>query len=119
MAEQKIFGIKKGIGFGAAGAAIASLCCITPLAIVFFGFGSLSFALSFSKYKPFFLFAGALFVLLAIFINVKKKGSACSIDPNAIKRKKYFIAAIMTVMVGIYLLMQYVILPYLGQIVYA
>ncbi|MBI2129060.1 hypothetical protein HYU07_02370 [Candidatus Woesearchaeota archaeon] len=117
--EQKDFGIKKGMGFGAAGAAIASLCCITPLVIVFFGLGSLSFALSFSKYKPFFLIAGALFVLFAILINVRKEGSACSIDPNAIKRKKYFIATIIVIMAVIYLLMQYFILPLLGKIVYA
>ncbi len=110
--------IKKGFSFGAGGAFIASLCCITPMAIFFFGFGTLSFALSFIKYKPFFLVAGLLFVLLAIFFRLKKKGAICSIDPNEIKRKKYFIATVVVVMILLYIFIQYAILPYLGKSVY-
>jgi len=110
--------IKKGLSFGAGGAFIASLCCITPLAIFFFGFGTLSFALSFTKYRPFFLGAGLLFILLAIFFRLKKKGAICSIDPKEIKRKKYFIATVIVVMLLLYIFIQYSFLPFLGKIVY-
>jgi len=109
-------GIKRSFLFGASGALIASLCCITPMFIFLFGLGSLSFALSLTKYKPFFLAAGALFVLLAILYNNKHK--TCSIDQAEIRKKKLFIIITIVVMILFYLLIQYLILPYLGKIVY-
>src|SRR3989338_444414 len=109
----------KALGVGAIGALIASLCCITPLVIVLFGLGSISFALSFTKYKLFFIVLGSLFVALSIFLNIKKPGTTCSIDPEKIRTKKYFIIITLIVMVILYLIIQNYILPVLGKIVYS
>lgn len=111
--------IKKSLGIGAGGALIASLCCVTPLIIVLFGLGSISFALGFTKYRSIFLISGFLFIGLAVFLNVKKKGKTCSIDPDAIKKKKKFIVLVAIAMIVFYVVIQYIILPYLGRVIYS
>ena len=110
--------IKKGLSIGASGALIASLCCIPPLIIVLFGLGSVSFALSFTKYKYFFVTLSIIFIILAIFLNIRKKGKTCAIDPKEIKRKKFFIIITIITMVTFYIIMQYFILPFLGRLIY-
>lgn len=109
----------KALGIGITGALIASLCCITPLVIVFFGLGSISFALSFTKYKLFFIILGSLFIGLAVFLKIKKPGATCSINPEEIRKKKYFIIVAVITMVILYFVIQNYILPILGKIVYS
>lgn len=109
----------KGFKLGIIGALVASLCCITPMVIFLSGLGTLAFALSFTKYKLFFTFLGIIFIGAAIMFNVRKKGSTCSIDKNEIRKKKLFITATVITMMVLYSLIQYLLLPYLGKMVYA
>ena len=109
--------MNKSVKIGVWGGLIASLCCVTPLVIVLFGLGSLSFALGFTKYKSIFTILGVLFVGIAITMNFRKK--TCSADPNEMKRRKVFVLVIVLTMASLYFLVQYLILPFLGRIIYS
>ena len=106
--------IKKGVKDGALSGILASLCCVGPLIIVLFGLGSVSFALSFSQYKPYFLGLGLLFMIGAVGFHLKKKNKTCDINcfsVKGLKREKNFILSIVISMVIIYVLALYVLVP--------
>ena len=67
----------KGGLVGLVGGLIASLCCITPVVLIFLGLGSVSFAFSFIAFKPYFLIASILFLIITFFIYIKRK--KCSV----------------------------------------
>ena len=52
----------KSVKVGVIAGLLASLCCIGPIIIIFFGLGSFSFALSLSQYKPYFLILSIIFL---------------------------------------------------------
>jgi mercuric ion transport protein len=72
-ATQKMNEEKTPWILGIVGGTIASLCCIGPLVIFFFGVGSISTALSIGKYTPFFLAAAIIFMGIAFYFHLKKK----------------------------------------------
>ncbi len=114
--------IKKGAKSGLIGGTLAALCCIGPLVIVLFGLGSVSFALSIGKYKPYFLGLGFLFMIFAIVLHLRKKNKTCDINcfsVNGIKREWSFIVSIAISMGITYVLALYVIVPAISPTVYS
>jgi copper chaperone CopZ len=103
---------KRGIIIGIISALVASLCCIGPIIILLFGLSTVSFALSLSKYKIYFLLAGIIFATLAIVIYLRQRSKACGCSYKAsIKREKKFLITTLVVIASIYLLVTYVISP--------
>lgn len=100
---------------------IASLCCLTPVIIVFFGLGSVSLAASladtlYGDYK--WVFRGAGFVLLSLSVlwHLRREKGICSID-EAKKRRNEIInivaLALASGAVG-YFVFLYVVVEYIG-----
>lgn len=109
----------ESVKVGVVAGVLASLCCIGPIIIIFFGLGSVSFALSVTQYKPYFLVLGIIFIGLAIILHLKRKSKTCNINCmslEGIKKEKKFIISIIITMVVIYLLMIYVVTPWLFKI---
>ena len=114
--------IKEGISEGIFGGFLSSLCCVGPLIIVLLGFGSVSFALSISQYRPYFLGLGILFIILAIGLYLNKKNKTCSINcfsVEGIKREKTYIISLVLSMVIIYFLALYVLVPAISPMIYS
>ena len=104
--------LKTGIGAGFLG----SLCCTVPMIIVILGLGSIGFALGFTKYRPFFIILGVVFLLFALYRFIKKKEGTCNM--MTIKSNlKTIIIAIVTAII-IWGLLIYVIAPFLGGFAY-
>ena len=87
----------------------ASLCCLTPLVIVLLGLGGISVALSFLRYRLYFLVLGFLFLGVATYIFLKRDYGKCNI--NAIKKEKSAIALSLILMIGIYVILTYFVIP--------
>ena len=104
--------IKAGIGAGFLG----SLCCTIPVLLVALGVGSIGFALSFTKYRPFFVVLGVVFISFAIYRQIKKKYGVC--NAKTIKENlSLIIVAIITAAI-VWTLLIYVIAPLLARLVY-
>ncbi|MFQ5834710.1 MAG: cation transporter [bacterium] len=113
--------IKKGVTAGFWSGILASLCCIGPLVIILFGSGTVSFALSISQYKPYFLGLAFLFMVSAIVLHLRKKNKTCGIhcfSLEGLKREKPFILSVILSMVIIYVLSLYVVMPTISPIIY-
>jgi len=104
--------IKAGIGAGL----IGSLCCTVPILIVILGFGSIGFALGFTRYRPFFIILGVVFLSLALYRYIKKKEGVC----NRYTLKKNLVTIITAIIVTgiIWYLLIYVIAPLLARYAY-
>lgn len=113
--------VNKGAFIGIWSGIIAALCCLGPLIIILFGLGTVSFALSVSEYKPFFLGAGILFIIGAIILYLRKKNKTCDINCfslEGIKREKHFILSIILSMGITYVFLLYVVAPKISPIIY-
>ena len=113
--------IKEGVSKGIFSGFLASLCCIGPLVIVLFGLGSISFALSISQYRPYFLGLGILFMIGAIFLHLNKKNKTCEINcfsVEGLKKEKKFLISIIISMVIIYIFAIYVLVPLISPTIY-
>lgn len=104
---------KKGGLIGAFGGVIASLCCITPLILIFFGFGSISFAFSFIGLKPYFLLASFLFLGVSFFFYLRKQ--KCGIIKGL---KSPFIWTALAVHLILFIVSFYLLLPFIGPYVF-
>ena len=104
--------IKTGIGAGFLG----SLCCTVPILLVALGAGSIGFALGFTRYRPFFVVLGIVFITFAIYRQIKKKYGVC--NRRTIKENLSFVLTAITTAVVIWLLLIYVIAPLLARFVY-
>jgi hypothetical protein len=104
--------LKVGIGTGFLG----SLCCTTPIIIVALGIGSIGFALGFTKYRPFFIILGLIFLSFALYRKIKQKEGNCNV--RSIKANLSIIVFSVIISVIIWILLIYVIAPFLGRIVY-
>jgi mercuric ion transport protein len=100
---------------GIVGGTIASLCCIGPLVIFFFGLGSISTALSIGKYTPFFLAAAIIFMGIAFYLHLKKK-KCCNVE-GVNKHKWNIIIALVIMFVFLYVV-KFVLLPQIAVYVY-
>ena len=104
--------IKTGISAGFLG----SLCCTVPILLVALGIGSIGFALSFTKYRPFFVILGVVFMIFALYRRIKKKEGCCTI--GKIKNNiTMIITAIITAGI-IWVLLIYVMAPMLARFLY-
>ena len=119
--ENSKSGIKKGAFTGFWGGLVASLCCVGPFIIILLGLGSVSFALSISQYRPYFLALGLLFMVSAIGLHLRKKSKTCGVNcfsTEGLKREKYFIVSVVLSMGVIYVLALYVLVPAVSPVVY-
>ena len=96
---------KKPLFIGLIGGFIASLCCITPLVIVFFGLASVSTAMIFSKYGYIFFTLAIIFIIIALLLYYKKRNKTCSLEDK--KKNKYYVIATIIIMVIIYIILKY------------
>ena len=113
---------RKAFRTGIIGGIIASLCCISPIVIILLGLGSVSFALSFSKYKIYFLAASFIFVITASALYLREKSKHCKINlfsKEGIKREKNFFIIVATIMIAIYFSMNYVISPQISSLIFS
>lgn len=114
--------IKEGAKAGFGAGMLASLCCVGPLVIVLFGLGSISFALSLSQYKPYFLGLGFIFMIGAIGFHLKRKNKTCDINcfsVEGLKKERRFILSVIVSMGIIYVLALYVLVPAISPAVYS
>jgi hypothetical protein len=75
---------------------IASSCCSLPLALALLftatGVGSITLALRIARYKNYFLALGSLFLIISIYLTIKRKsGGTCKVCDL---RKNYRLIAI-------------------------
>lgn len=92
---------------------IASLCCITPVVLIFLGLGSVSFAFSFIAFKGYFLLASLLFLGLGFWWHIRKK--KCSVRQGL---KSGFALTALTVHLILFIASFYLLLPVVGSWVF-
>lgn len=107
---------KKSIKTGIWAGFLGSLCCTTPLLIIALGIGSIGFALSFVKYRPFFMILGIVFISFALYRQLKKEHGVCNI--GTIKNNLSMIITAIIVAIIMWALVIYVIAPFLWNIIY-
>jgi len=107
--------VKKGILSGAGSGIVTTICCVGPLIIILLGLGTVSLALSVSQYRPYFIALGILFLLLSIFLHLRKKNS-CSVE--GLKSERLFVVSTVLSMGIIYLSVLYVVVPAISSVVY-
>jgi len=98
----------------------ASLCCLSPLLIFLFGFGSLSFAAGladnfYGEWKWAFRAFGLLLLIIALIIHFRKQG-VCSLDAAKRQKNKILNTVLLTLFTGAlgYIFFLYVIVHYWG-----
>jgi len=99
----------------------ASLCCLTPVILVFLGLSSVSFAASLSdtlygSYNWVFRSVGLAFLIPSIFMYLRRKRGICNLHDA--KKRKYEVInviaiALITATIG-YIFFLYVVVNYAG-----
>lgn len=107
--------VKKGILSGSGSGILAILCCIGPLVIILFGLGTISFAVSVSQYRPYFIALGIFFLFLAILLHLRKKNN---LNVNGLKREKHFIISAVLSMGIVYFAVLYAVVPAIVPAIY-
>ncbi len=103
----------KGLFNGLIGGLISSICCITPLLLLLLGIGNLSLAVWMGAYRIYFIFAGLLFVTLALanHVRLKAKKCACSNIQMLRQESKLIFSAFASFFI-IFSVINFIILPY-------
>lgn len=113
---------KETIGVGVVAAIVASLCCIGPLILIALGLGTASTALSIGSQKPYFLALGLLFFVISLFLFIKyRRKNICEGCTTKEQERKRIINTILIAFVALvilYILLIYIITPWLAPIVY-
>ena len=113
---------KETIGVGITGAVIASLCCIGPLVLVALGLAAVSTALSIGTGSPYFLAIGLIFFAVSLFLIIKYRRKIICKGCTTIKQeRKRIITTILIAFIffaALYILLVYIIVPWLAPIVY-
>jgi len=109
-------GAKESIKTGIIAGFLGSLCCTTPILLVALGIGSIGFALGFTKYRPFFIILGIVFITFSLYRFIKKKHGVCNV--RTIRQNLVTIIVAIITAVVIWALLIYVIAPFIGRIVY-
>lgn len=100
---------------------MAGLCCFSPVILVLFGLGSVSFAGSladtlYGGYKWYFRLTGFALICISYFIWYKKKSAACSLSQKKRLQTKmlnlFLISTIAFIM--IYIVWLYVVVEWFG-----
>lgn len=101
---------------------IASLCCLTPIILVLFGFSSLAFAISLTnllegQYQWLFIMIGVLTLSTSLTVYFRKRG-VCTLDQVKRHRNEIINKVIISLLVaGIgYSIFFYIFLDYVGKL---
>lgn len=104
---------------------VASLCCLTPVVLVFFGLGSVSLAASladtlYGTYKWTFRIAGLVFLGLSLVWYLRREKGICTIDEAKKRRNEILNIVGITLIIGVigYILWLYVIVGYAGKLLH-
>lgn len=108
---------------GVAAAFLASLCCLGPLILIALGVGTASSVLSIGYNKPYFLIGALLFFIVAAVFYIRKKNKAvcdCGDGTQKLDKKKIAVQIFIALcaMVTIYILLTFVLVPFLAPLVY-
>jgi len=109
--------LKKAVRISTGGGFLASLCCVGPLIIVLFGIGGVSTALGIVKYRPYFIFVGALFILASLFFYIKKRHGICNV--KTIKQNLSLIIVTLIATVIIWYILVYIVVPLVAPYIYS
>ncbi len=104
---------RKGGLIGVLSGLIASLCCITPLVLIFLGLGSVSFAFSFIRLKPYFLIVSLLLLGVSFFFYIRKQ--KCGIKKGL---KSPFVLTALGVHFILFIGSFYLLLPMVGPYIF-
>lgn len=108
---------------GIVGAFLASLCCLGPLILIALGVGTASSVLSIGYNKPYFLAGALLFFVIAAWFYFRKKQKAvcdCGDGSGKLDNRKIAVQVVIALcaMITLYLLLTFVLVPYLAPLVY-
>lgn len=104
---------KKGVINGFVAGFISSLCCVTPIILIFLGLGTVSFAFSFVAYKTQFLLTSLFFLGISTWLFLKRE--KCSLF--SIKARNFLISSLAVYLLLFFSLL-YILVPTLGPKVY-
>ncbi|MDD5083393.1 MAG: hypothetical protein PHT88_00450 [Candidatus Moranbacteria bacterium] len=100
---------------------IASLCCLSPVILVVFGIGTVSFASSladtlYGEYKWYFRLAGLIVMAIALVLYFRRTKNICSLDAAKRQRNEIINTIALTLIVGVlgYIFFLYVVVHYIG-----
>ena len=114
---------KTFLKIGVAAAFVASLCCLGPLILIALGVGTASSVLSIGYNKPYFLVGALVFFTIAAWLYFRKKQKAvcdCGDGSGKLDNKKVAVQVVIALcaMVTLYLLLTFVLVPFLAPLVY-
>lgn len=102
---------------------IASLCCLSPVILVLFGLGTVSFAASladtlYGSYRWIFRIAGILLLAASLIWYLRRKRGICTIDEAKKRRNEIINLVLASAGVGVigYILWLYVVVEYAGKL---
>lgn len=100
---------------------VASLCCLSPIFLVVFGIGTVSFASSLSdtlygEYRWYFRIAGLITMAIALTVYFRRTKNICSLDAVKRRRNEIINTIALALIGGIlgYIFFLYVALHYIG-----
>lgn len=102
---------------------VASLCCLSPLILVFLGLGTAAFAGSladtlYGSYKWAFRAAGLILLAVSLVVYLRRQKGICTLD-EAKKRRNEIInivaVSVSAAVIG-YIVWLYVVVEYIGKI---
>ena len=106
----------RGAGGGAIGALIASVCCLLPVLLLIAGV-SVTAGLTVSKYRPFFLLLGVLFVVFYILVNLHSRAQVCACSFKEIfMKERRFVLTTSGAFLALFVVINILILPLLTGI---
>lgn len=101
---------------------IATLCCLGPLILIMLGSISASTALSFTMYNRYFIGLGIVILAATLWFYIRKRRqiicTGCTTKQQERWRIFYFVIASAAVAILTYVFIFYLVLPWLGPIVY-
>lgn len=100
---------------------IASLCCLSPLILIFFGLATVSIAGSLSdvlygEYKWIFRAVGLILLGVSIFFYFRRQRGICTLDEAKKHRQEIINKTLLFLIVGVlgYIFFLYVVVHYAG-----
>jgi len=100
---------------------IASLCCLSPIILVLFGLGTVSFASSladvfYGQYKWAFRAVGLILLIISMVIYFRKQKGICTIDEVKKRRQEIINTVLLFLIAGIlgYIFFLYIVVHYAG-----
>jgi len=111
----------KGFWLGLKAAIIASSCCSFPLALVMafsaLGVGSATAALKIPKYKAYFLALGTMFLLISLYLRVKRSCGTCTVGD--VKKEWQLVLVSVFTYILLTILLIYLLLPSVSEWIFS